>query len=484
MGYALRPVFSQPVFSKTFTMGDDDHSNVALGIAPFEDGYLVHGGRRNNAGEEYLALTKIDQNCTPIWKALYDLDNQNSPPDTGFDMVMDDENIYVGCQYMNINQMDLEMVCISRTTLDTVWITTLHNALNDIVITTMTTSDNALLLVSIQDKTGPGTWLRLTKIDKSGHILWDRLWDDFKAYYPRQATSSSDGNILIAFGAVEYGGTDDTGVVKKIALDGTPIWTKKFNHTDKLATLGAVTALQNGDIAFGYIRDTFPPGATLYDFPPTIYLLDSLGDIRLHYAFYSRWLRVLYKLRTLPDGDILGIGEATGHPDTIPGGGWLFRMSPQGELRWQRVIADTREIYGWFNDAILTDDGGILAVGCILKKDSEEYHVWAVKINGNGCYEGDCNNPELLISDAPERPMPDGSKYNVFPNPTQSIIYLSGLSGEEKEVELYETSGRFIQVINFSAAGTLDIGHLQPGHYTLKIILKNNQFTTLNLIKT
>lgn len=476
----------QSHFSKSFKMADDTDGNQGFNIQPYEDGYLILAARVNDFGIGYTALAKVGQDGIPEWRQTYYLENQDKPPIPGLSMVIDDDYIYVACQYNNnVTGLDLQMLCIDRNSHDTVWTRQYPRALNDFILQTLETVDNSLIMVSVTRITAGGTLLRITKVDKSGNIIWETSITDFKSYHPWQACIAKDGAVLVAYSFIEFGDFHLKGGLTKIGLDGEVGWTQKFNATEGVfSTIPEVAALDNGDIAFGWVRDTFPPGGTLYAFPPTVFLLDSLGNTKTTHSFYNRWLRALNTLRVLPNGDILGVGSADGHPDSFGTGGWLFRMKPNGELLWQRVIADTHYNGGELIDATPAPDNGILATGYgITKNTPEEVLVWLLKIGGDGCYQSNCTDVELLITPASETPLPAHS-YRLYPNPGEEYIYIEGLTGvDEERLDIYNIMGQLEYSAPSPQPGEIDIGNLPPGVYTVKITLKNNLFTTLQLIK-
>ncbi len=327
-----------------------------------------------------------------------------------------------------------------------------------------------------------GRRLRVTKTDLEGNMIWDKFFDDFKTYIPGESCITQDGNIMVSGNCIPHNESSERAVLTKIDQMGNKLWQKTYQSTENLGTEPSVMQLANGGYAMGYVRDTFAPGGSLYAFAPSVTILDSLGNVLTEHVFLNRWRRDLYRLRPLPNGDILGIGLASGHPDTFSDGGFLFRMTMTGELLWQRAIKDTRYSSGKLTDGIATPDGGILATGW-----QEEFigriSVWVFKIGGDGCYESDCADEELYVSSTREALSPNGSRYKIQPNPVSSVFQLVGATGEERQAEIFDQMGRLLLQVNLPQSDGIFVEHLPKGYYTVKVTLNNNHITTLKLIK-
>lgn len=473
----------QSHFSKSLLIPNGSGGNKALNIQSTDTGNLILAARVSETGNEYAALANISSTGDIILGQNFYAEDQGYSPDPGLNMVINDTCIFLACQYYNGDaNLDLQMLCIEKTSLDTLWTKSYTRPLDDYILQILETEDNNLVMVSAAKIASNRSNLRLTKTDKSGNIIWDHFFDDFKTYYPWQATTT-EGGILVAYGAFSFGAFYKTGVLSKFNTDGEEVWTRTFLQTES-NTLAQVTALHNGDIAFGWVKDTFPPGGILYQYPPTVWILDSMGNTKSVTPFYHRYIRSLTTLRTLPDGNILGIGEADGHPDSFGTGGWLFKMAPDGQLLWQRTIFDQNYLFGGFYDAVFSPSDEVVAVGYGFTKTVPVTEViWLFKMGVDGCYGSDCNDMELLITPASEAPLQD-TRYSLYPNPATNDLYIDGWTGtEERWIEVFNQSGQLVRSLPAPATGHLNIGDLPLGMYSLKITLKDNYFTTLMLIK-
>ena len=474
-------VSGQTNFSKSFVFGQEINSNAGLNIQPYEEGYLVLGGCVNDSGVEYLALGKVDQGGNPEWTRSYFLENQNFPPDPGLSMVINDSCIYVGCQYFDsLTKLDIQLVCIDRNTHDTLWVKTYKREFDDFILQTLETGDDALVLITSGPIDNSGNILRLIKTDKTGNLIWEKILSNYPLNYTWQSCISADGNLLIGYTAKEFGGVNYFGTLTKLDLNGNALWTRKFNNCNG-SPKTKVAQLQNGDIAFAWALDTF--AVDLYDYPPIVYILDASGNIKTSHVFYHYSLRKIFSLRVLPDGDLLGIGIADGpNPVSFSTGGWLFRMSPEGEVRWQRAVADKRYRFGELIDATYTIDNGIIATGYVLTKGiPEQVRVWLLKLDANGCYESDCEDI-LLITPSHEIPLPN-YLYKIYPNPISDYFYIEGLTGKEQGFEIFNTAGQIVVHQTSFVTSEISVADLPPGVYIVKIKLADGLISAVPLVK-
>jgi hypothetical protein len=476
---------AQTNFSRGFRPNEDLDGSLALNIQHYEDGYLLLIGRIDINNNEYTTLVKINQMGDMEWSRKYFLDNQPSPPDAGITMVLDSTHIFIGCNTEgDAGKLDWQILCIERQSLEVAWTKRFSDPSNEVLIQILGTKDNALILTGTSQKPQGGDMIRLIKIDKLGNLLWNITNEDFAKHIVWQATTALDGNILVSYSAGEYGSFFYGGALSKFSLDGDLLWTKKFEITKSLTKTSCVTQLNNGDIAFGWVKDTFAIGGMVNAYPPTVYILDSLGNTKRVHSYHNRFGKDFLRAQTLFNGDLIFAGTASNPTSSFDEGAWLACMKPNGDTVWNRSLTDLRYKYGLLIDAISTLDGGILAVGTIESIDSiPSALVWIVKLDGNGCYESDCSTQELIITSAGEIAAPP-HKYQLQPNPAIDKIKIQGWTGsKEKQAEIIALNGSVIRlgVVN---EGVLGISDLPKGWYTLKITFQNNTFTTLKFIKS
>lgn len=480
---------AQPHFSKSFYLVNDEEGDAGLSIKRFEDGYLILGGRKNGLGIESGGLAKIDSEANPEWAKTYYFDNQPSPPDFGGPDALTLRN---DVNYISANTNDqkfIQLLCLDDQG-DTLWTKKYDCGLyGGINIGLITTSDSNLLILSgqytNQQKTQNKIWL--LKVDLEGNVLWDKFFKPFIHHRPWGAVQElTDGSLLISYDVCEAGTfcTFRRGALTKFDKNGNEIWTRTYTQTE-VAKNALVVPLDNGDIAYAWVRDTFIPASPLVPESTTIFFLDSLGIVKKKHSFDSENITDLVSLRKLSNGDLLGVGSADVFP-SLSVGGWLFRMSPSGELLWERTIIDTRfdqndEDTGLFWDATEALDGGIIATGFIHADPPTYVDIWVVKIGADGCYNGDCGNSDLYITNTETIIIDD--KVFSQPNPAVDYVQVMGIDGYEPvEIIIYDIAGRIVRRDRYKSS-TIDLTGLSEGLHILKLVDKKGRVIVQKIIK-
>lgn len=66
-----------------------------------------------------------------------------------------------------------------------------------------------------------------------------------------------------------------------------------------------------------------------------------------------------------------------------------------------------------------------------------------------------------------------GQALNVYPNPARDVLHIEGT--DVKEAYLYDLSGRFQSMVQFTASGHMDVSMLSSGTYLLKVVGNHGQ---------
>ena len=130
-------------------------------------------------------------------------------------------------------------------------------------------------------------------------------------------------------------------------------------------------------------------------------------------------LRRFARIKVLSNGDILGLGgfqDVTIDPEvhTAP---WMIRLSPDGEIRWQRVFyeldpTDNESRFGVVRDVIELPNGDLYGVGDMRYGFTTTF---VFKVDSNGCLNPDDCGLLNFITDTSEPAI--GIPIAVFPNP-------------------------------------------------------------------
>lgn len=218
------------------------------------------------------------------------------------------------------------------------------------------------------------------------------------------------------------------GWLSKVNADGSFAWNRSYGYTvNNQEVLPKVTVVNDTTIAYAWTKDT--NNLSIQESPPIIYFLDTLGNIRKSYAFHGNW-RVLSKLFTCANGDVVGVGDAW---TDIGYTGWMFRLDANANLLWERYVQDHRQSTSSVTDLnAVTEapDGSIIAGGNIFhpqppRDNGARLRAWIVKLDANGCYEPGCTSDTIYLEFPNSIAQPDiapESEVKVYPNPTADVL--------------------------------------------------------------
>ena len=291
--------------------------------------------------------------------------------------------------------------------------------------------------------------------------------DDFSDFVTKHLLVDSEGNILLPF--LGLYNTFLTGQLIKYDSTGMKLWETTLNVNDDIwgVSIDAVE-LQNGNYAVGW----YYPGGLNEPSPPIVYGLNSSGDILWQRPFPDTIGRKnIDELSSTQNGDIIGVGMDLyigGDYDDFSGsGGWIFRLSQEGNVLWERTIVDlTLRDYvplGQFLlDGAEMDNGDLVFTG--LTHDTfpngEPFFLnpdtWLLRLDSEGCLVPDCGNLQVIIGDSvytdiKEIPIFENDlRVSLFPNPAVNnlIIDVQGDFNFDKNegagIAIYDIQGRLV----------------------------------------
>lgn len=200
----------------------------------------------------------------------------------------------------------------------------------------------------------------------------------------------------------------------------------------------------------------------------------------LFLSFECYTLHQAFTLQILPNDYIVIGGTSMVANSTTSNShkGVLLKLNPDGDSLWARYYGYGKfKDVGQFNDMVLTDDGGFMAVGTYLPipPGNATYSAWLVKMDSLGCDTPGCHLigvEELKIKN---------EKLEIFPNPFGEEMHIA--LPEEfigGMLVLYDVQGcRAVETVVQEGYAlesfVLQAGQLKPGVYLVELTGKDGR---------
>lgn len=317
--------------------------------------------------------------------------------------------------------------------------------------------------------------------------------EDFSIFWGGNLIVDQDEKILLP--TIGRSNSIFTGLLTKIDTSGSTIWETPLNTNDFSWNLTIdVVALQNGNYAVGWHNDD---GNN--DWPPIVYGLNSEGEVLWEKVFPDTIGRKnINQMFPTQNGDFIGVGVdlflGGGFDDFQGRGGWIFRMNQEGEVLWERTIADLRlrdyipfgqEIFG----GVELENGDLVFTGSIQDTFPNGVpfinnpNVWLLRLDSDGCLVPDCGNLQIILEDSIYTsiialpPLVAENKIELFPNPVSDVLNVQLSQNlnffwlkEEIPVEIFDVTGQkiFSKMIH-DLPTEIDVRSLSAGIYFLRI---------------
>jgi hypothetical protein len=288
--------------------------------------------------------------------------------------------------------------------------------------------------------------------------------------------------------------TGDEQVLKITKIDsvGEEIWTKDVYYFDESWSNSSLVGLDDGGFLLSFYRQNFQQG---WFYPPILIWLDSMGNVINQYNFPADSERTIQDLTITTSGTIIG----TGYVDKFDLGfaGWVFAMSQEGELLWNREIADLRfpAKISQLNAVEEAENGGLILTGSIMDTflnhipAFNNQNIWLLKLDSIGCLEPGCGDVQIISGSAEAQASNKPALFKIYPNPVnggnkcpleRNPAY--GAAGKV-DIEILDCFGRLVWKKYDSADPLiqLETAGFQHGIYLVRI--KNKQGRILQMEK-
>lgn len=328
--------------------------------------------------------------------------------------------------------------------------------------------------------------IEISKMDLQGNLIWQKEYgEEWVSAGSAQLKATSEGELILAYAmrdSIRPG--LHSFVLSKLDTAGQAYWSTVYSYINPFYMPPPRLAVLPNDInILSWAKEDSVSG----EIAPSLHFVNTEGDAFQQYTFTTadRAIRELRFLATASNGDILGGGTGWLEKDGVLGdwGGWLFRMSAAGELRWERNYVlrmgpFQENAYARPLNVIGTGDGGLLAIGNVdnlLPTGEYETDMWVLKLDSLGCLQPGCHAVNVLLPAGEPQPA-DATPpvLEIYPNPASvrvTVALPADVSGP-KQILVTDALGRLMlqKTVDFSAGqAQISVADLPPGVYALTV---------------
>lgn len=416
------------------------------------------------------------------------------PSDEGSYLYVDGVHYLTLTETTSDNEIDILICAFDDTLVDTFWCKTIGTIERDIPTRLLPASENHIM--AFHSRTLSTSPLRiiveLIKLNEVGEIIWRTdigIEDSYNTAFNHLALPN--GDHLTFYAACEPDTDCQSWLVgyglyaTKVNSSGDQLWTQELRRGDFLRWHGTdPLLLDNGLIALNWIDDVVEVAPFDVRFQDMLLWIDQEGEIVNEYFFPRDRVRDIYSMTKAANGDIIGAGSINMADLELGSGGYVFRMSPEGELLWERFLADVRYPLDqhFFNDVIEAEDGGIVLTGMFqdsfpnINPSPNNPNVWLVKLDSTGCLEPGCGTFQVMgaVVSTEEAPVAATPELRMYPNPTATFAHLRWSDEAEVtyplEVQVYDLAGRPVLARTFAASpSVVQCADWPAGYYVVQV---------------
>jgi hypothetical protein len=330
------------------------------------------------------------------------------------------------------------------------------------------------------------------------------IWEQYpESPFPWDSATSivemPNGDLVFTRKTCPYptGCSKDALTISRTDSSGNELWTR--TRPDRTSSNPISVLHAGGDtLVISWARDLWEELDSIIPFPPSVLWLDGAGEEIRRYDFPADSLRYIGRIMRAHNGDIIGTGYADRRSDGLSQvSGWIFRLSPQGTLLWERYITDSESptLSSKFNSLTEDPDGSLVLTGRHTILDSHpdagisRTNAWLVRLDSAGCFEPGCGSIQVITSAQEPLAMPsDSPELILFPNPAGASfsLLMEGYSQPVYPVRaiMWDMQGRLLEERTVGAPS--EIWYCEdrpPGVYWIQVHTSAGQVGVAKLVK-
>ena len=316
-----------------------------------------------------------------------------------------------------------------------------------------------------------------------------------------------DGDIVCSSNVYKYGDDISSGdlhhSVFRFDTTGNLIWKKLFTdvyfgYTNFYQT--DIIELNDGNLVFGGARISSNEELQTGKFANSFYYVqcvtnqgDSIWRVEFPLKMYQKFG---ITLQPLPNGDFIGGGHryCACYPDGGTGfAGWLFCMSADGKMKWERYYANQNKKSSpanLFRKLVVCDDGGILVGTEGGENDQATGGLWLLKLDSMGCLTPDCSGSILFTAVNEEKGDWQDLKevfFSIYPNPVKDVLNIDFFSPQPgRNIMVSDMQGIRLhqsELANTKHISQIDVSGYKPGSYVISLLMNGTVVQSEGMVK-
>lgn len=426
---------------------DNTASDTGLHIVADEEGYFVF------CGAEKFCYVRTDLNGNKVWNHVLNYPI-NASGVTDLLKLPNDNYLLIG----TLNQLSMssqDLFIFAEEDGDAYQEVIHGDEMDNRAANAILRGNNIIAYTSFAPPGSSPTRNLLLTMDSTGILLHRDTLPNVVGYYSNLSANITllpSDEYVIGIGAQDSITLKISGYLRKIDTMGNTIWEKRisdFSSTSPNVPIHLAT-LKNGNFVVSWLEYPYEHPDSLAAYFVRCY--NAAGDSLWQYTFINiGYGKNIQGLRVCANGDIIGVGYIPYHPLTGTPTGWMFRLSPSGQLLWQReyiywdALAQVMLLYDLVEDPY----GDIVATGFASRPDPDD-GIWKgqavlLKVDSMGCFGADgCNDTTIVHSVVSSTSPPPRAA------PAQAVRLLPAGAGEYWALapELYQATQLLIYDLN------------------------------------
>ena len=350
------------------------------------------------------------------------------------------------------------------------------------------TRDGGLIFLINEAIPGAIDDIGLMKLDSSGVIQWHKHYGG--PYYDIGVSMDTciDGGFVISGGTSSFGPNTGTQCANMYCLKtdslGNVQWQNGFGGIYYDAGWSVVQCKDSSIALAGFIALSDISATSTCDEGRnqlTILKLNQQGNVLWQKGYDgAKYGNCLYKLRELPDGNLIAVGQR-GRDSLGFYQGVILKVASNGDSLWLHTYEN---LHGFQSDNVLrdirqTEDGGFICCGFARgsSPDTGFEHSWVLKIDSVGCEQANC----LLGTSVEMIEKENGILF--YPNPSTGVFHLLNSTGYPiNRISIYNELG----VLVFETKEKdliIDLEASPPGIYFYRVEAENKKLFKGKLMK-